>query len=116
MIKLISKGKYRLVGTKDRKILLYLNKQGYHWGYAPEIGPLLTFSKHPHEQSYTLSQGDYKLYDVEDEPKLVDLEHLELSVGPGKWQGYLLLTGLPRARKIRSRIEPTEELITKERR
>jgi hypothetical protein len=113
MIKLITKGKYRLVGTKDRKIILYLDGQGYHWGYAPKIGNLLTFSKHPHTESYLLAQGKYKIYDVTDEPKLIDLEHLELAVSPGQWQGYLLLTGLPKANKIRSRIEPTEEVISK---
>lgn len=113
MIKLITKGSYRLVGTKDRKIMLYLDDQGYHWGYAPKIGNLLTFSKHPHTESYLLAQGKYKLYDVKYEPRLVDLQHLELSVGPRRWQGYLLLTELPHARKIRSRIEPTEEVISK---
>jgi hypothetical protein len=39
---------------------------------------------------------------------------LELSVGGGQWQGYLLLTGLPTAKKIRSRIEPTDEIIAKQ--
>ena len=93
--------------------MLYLDDQGYHWGYAPQIGQLLTFSKHPHAESYRLAQGNYRLYEVKDEPKLVDLEHLELSITKGVWQGYLLLTGLPKARKIRSRIEPTAEVISK---
>ncbi len=112
MIKLINKGDYKLIGTADRKIILYLDGQGYHWGYAPTIGNLLTFSKHPHKESYVLATGKYKIYEVEDEPKLVDLEHLELSLGSNQWQGYLLLTGLPKARKIRSRIEPTNEVIS----
>lgn len=113
MIKLITKGDYQLVGTKDRKIILYLGDQGYHWGYAPKIGNLLTFSKHPHQPSYMLAEGKYKLYEVKHEPALVDLQHLELSLGSHKWQGYLLLTELPHARKLRSRIEPTEEVISK---
>jgi hypothetical protein len=114
MIKLITKGKYQLVGTRDRKITLFLDGQGYHWSFAPRIGELLTFSKKLHKQRYLLAQGDYRIYGVKDEPKLVDLQHLELSVGGGQWQGYLLLTGLPTAKKIRSRIEPTDEIIAKQ--
>lgn len=113
MIKLIQQGRYKLVATKDRKYMLFLGRQGYHWAYAPAIGQLLTFSKHQHEQSYFICDGKYKLYDVENEPKLIDLQHLELETGKNRWQGYLLLTGLPTGRKIRSRIEPTEEVISK---
>lgn len=113
MIKLLTKGNYRIVGTRDHKHLLYLGEQGYHWNYAPRIGELLTFSKHPHRQSSLVAEGRYRIYSVKDEPKLVDLKHLELSVGADKWQGYLLLTGLPTNKKIRGRIIPTDELITK---
>lgn len=112
MIKLITKGNYKLVGTIDHKMLLYLDEQGYHWHYAPKIGQLLTFSKHPHIQRNLIAKGKYRLYEVRDEPKLIDLKHLELSLGKGAWQGYLLLTGLPNEKKIRSRIEPTQEVIT----
>lgn len=55
---------------------------------------------------------DYRIYKVKNEPKLIDLLHLELSVGKNKWQGYLLLTGLPTKNKIRSRIVPSEEIIS----
>lgn len=111
MIKLLQKGTYRIVGTKDHKIMLYLDEQGYLWTYAPRIGELLTFSKHPHMQNYILNQGEYRLYDVNKEPELVDLQHLELSVNSG-WQGYLILTRLPTTRKLRSRIEATDEVIS----
>lgn len=116
MIKLVKKGKYKLVGTPDHKIILFLDEQGYHWGHAKRIGLLLTFSKHAHRLSYLLTQGEYKMYDVKNETQLVDLYHLELSLGRGRRQGYLLLTGLPTSKKIRSRIVPTAELIPKERR
>ncbi len=59
-----------------------------------------------------LSLGDYCLYDVEDEPALSDLPHLELEVGKDSWQSYLLLTGLPDDHKKRGRIVPTKEYIT----
>lgn len=111
MITLITKGDYRLIGTKDKKRMLYLGDQGYLWGYAKGIGDLFTLSKHTHVQEYLLAQGAYRIYAVKDEPKLVDLRHLELEIRPGVWQGYLLLTGLPTPKKIRSRIIPTDEVI-----
>lgn len=112
MIKLLQKGKYRLVATKDHKRLLYLGTQGYQWVYAEHIGDLLVFSKHAHKFNYLLSAGEYRIYKVKNEPKLVDLEHLELQIGQRSWQGYLLLTGLPTRSKLRSRIEPTGEVIS----
>lgn len=112
MIKQIKRGTYRLVATKDHKRMLYLDGQGYQWAYAEHIGDLLAFSKHPHTFNYLLAVGAYAIYRVADEPKFVDLDHLELEVGQGKWQGYLLLTGLPTRSKIRSRIEATREVIT----
>jgi len=60
-----------------------------------------------------LSLGQFRLYDVKDEPKLTDLIHLELFVGGGLWQGYLLPTGLPTDKDKRNRIIPTDELITR---
>lgn len=113
MIKLLQKGRYKIVQTRDHNTILYLEEQGYHLDYAPRIGDLLTFSKHTHRLSYTLAQGVYKLYQVKNEPKLIDLRHLELSLGKGQWQGYVLLTGLPTSQKLRSRIEPTQEVISK---
>ena len=112
MIQLTSQGHYRLMGMRGGGRLLTLGNQGYHWNYARGIGEILTFCKHPHKELYTLSQGGYKIYAVRDEPHLIDLQHLELGLGNGRWQGYLLLTGLPTRRKIRSRIVPTAEVIS----
>lgn len=112
MIKLLKTGKYKLVATKDHKRMLYLDGQGYRWVYAEHIGDLFVFSKHKHAFGYMLASGEYRLYKVKDEPKLVDLVHLELALGDGAWQGYLLLTGLPTAKKLRSRVEPTREVIS----
>lgn len=113
MIKLLHQGFYKIIGTTGHHLMLYLGSQSYHWGYAQGIGDILTYSKVNHKKRYTLAQGKYKLFRVKDEPKFIDLKHLELSLGAGKWQGYLLLTGLPNYQKIRSRIEATDELITK---
>ena len=99
--------------AKDGNRILYLGPQGYLWKQAQGIGELLLFSKHPHEMNYVMSYGVYRLYQVRDEPRLVDLQHLELKAGQRKWQGYLLPTGLPRASKIISRVIATGEVITK---
>ena len=111
MIKLIQKGKYKLLVTKEGKTMLYLGEQGYLWSFAKNIGYLLSFSKHPHHPQYLLAQGDYRMYEIRNEPRYVDLVHLELSVDAKTRQGYLLLTGLPNSKKIRSRIIPTDEDI-----
>lgn len=112
MINLIKIGRYCLVGTKDKKRMLSLDDDDYLWAYAKGIGEILTLAKQPHKTEYILARGDYRIYDVKDEPKYVDLRHLELSVGPNEWQGYLLLTGLPRLGKIRSRMVPTDEVVS----
>jgi hypothetical protein len=113
MIKLLKLGKYRLVVAKDGNRILYLGTQGYLWKQTKNIGELLLFSKHPHRQDYVMSDGTYRLYQIKDEPNFVDLQHLELKAGPNRWQGYLLLTGLPTPKRIRRRIVPTQEVITK---
>lgn len=112
MIKIIEQGQYSIVRTKDHKTLLYLGEKGYVRSYAPKIGELLTFSKRERKTDYVIARGNYRIYSVKDDPNLVDLEHLELSLGRGRWQGYLLLTGLPTSRKLRRRIVPTDEVIT----
>jgi len=111
MITLLSQGHYRLSGMRAGGKILHLDEQGYHWNYAKGIGELLTFCKHPHKTQYLLSQGGYKLFTVRGEPAFIDLQHLELSLGNARWQGYLLLTGLPTRRKLRSRIIATHEVI-----
>lgn len=112
MIKLLKKGIYRLISAKDREKILYLGNQGYLWSHAKDIGELLTFSKHPHKLSYAIAEGKYRIYAVKNEPHYVDLQHLELSIKSGVWQGFLLLTGLPTRNKMRSRIVPTDEVIS----
>lgn len=111
MIKLIKEGIYHLKETKDQTKILSLDHQTFAWVNAAAIGEILVTTHKSHETDTILSIGEYKLYKVKDEPKLTDLEHLELSVGEGKWQGYLLPTGLPDNQDIRNRIIPTEQLI-----
>ncbi len=117
MVDLLSSGKYRLLETKaDTKILILSPEKGetltFAWIIAEDIGEILVTSRKDHEVQCVLSMGEYRLYDVEDDPDLVDLNHLELYVGNDVWQGYLLTTGLPTETDTRNRIIPTDEVIT----
>lgn len=112
MISLEKTGHYTLIETKHANKVLYLNNDMYAWVKPAEIGEILVASHKVHKTDYILSMGNYNLYKVEDEPDLSDHIHLELEVGMGTWQGYLLLTGLPSNTHKRGRIIPTNETIT----
>lgn len=112
MIKTLKKGIYQLLETKNQtKILILDDKQIYAWIYALDIGEILVNSSKKHIKDVVLALGKYCLFDVKDENKLTDMQHLELEVGKNKWQGYLLLTGLPTGKDKRNRIIPTDQLI-----
>jgi hypothetical protein len=114
MIKLLQSGVYQLIETKTQiKILILDKKNTYAWIYAEEIGEILVASHNPHKADHILAIGKYRLYLVEDEPHLADTLHLELYIGEGLWQGYLLITGLPDEEKKRSQIIPTHELVSR---
>lgn len=114
MITLQQQGAYRLIETEGHtKILVLDNKKTYAWVVAGDIGEILVTSHKTHKVDHMLAAGNYRLYKVKDEERFTDLVHLELFVGGGLWQGYLLPTGLPTAEKIRNRIIPTKEVITK---
>lgn len=113
MIKLIREGNYKLIETKGQTKILTLNNDVFAWVNAKDIGEILITTHKEHKTDCVLAIGSYRIYNVKDEPKLADLTHLELYVGNGEWQGYLLLTGLPTDSKKRNRIIPTKEIITK---
>ena len=114
MIKLVQSGIYQLIETKGQIKILTLDKVFiYAWVYAEEIGEILITSHNPHKTDHLLAVGKYRLYEVEEELQLTDTLHLELLVGEGIWQGYLLITGLPDDEKKRSRIIPTHELVSR---
>lgn len=112
MIRLIGQGNFQLYKTKHKTKVLVLDNEKYAWVDAEKIGEILVPSDTTHGKSSILSLGKFRLYDVRDEAKLTDLVHLELFVGEGVWQGYLLPTGLPK-KKNKNRIIPTRETITK---
>jgi hypothetical protein len=113
MIQLLDQGNYHLVETKGHTKVLTLNKKKlFAWFNAKDIGDLLVASRTPHIAEKILAVGKYRLYDVKNEKTFTDLQHLELCVGNGLWQGYLLTSGLPKRDKRKSRIIPTKEIIT----
>ncbi|MDL2341669.1 MAG: hypothetical protein QFB87_01145 [Patescibacteria group bacterium] len=112
MILPLRNGQYKLIETKHNTKVLYLDNNIYAWVEPASIGEILVVSHKIHHTDYVLSMGQYKLYDVIDEPELSDQMHLELEVGAKQWQGYLLLTGLPDSHHLRARIIPTAETIT----
>ena len=113
MIKLIKKGKYSLIETRNDVKVLKLDKKTYVWIFTKSIGEMLVTTHRGHKTDQKLSKGEYRIYKVKNEQNLVDQLHLELAIGEGDWQGYLLPTGFPKDKKSRSRIIPTDELVTK---
>lgn len=112
MIKLLQQGTYRLIETKRQIKILSLDRGVFAWITAGKLGEILVASHNLHKADHVLASGRYRIYEVKDEPNITDLVHLELLVGDGKWQGYLLPTGLPNGKR-RRRIVPTNEVITK---
>lgn len=112
MITVLETGLYTLIETKDHVKILTLDDKVYAWVVAENIGEILVSSHNPHKADHILATGAYRLYQVDGEPELADLQHLELNVGERLWQGYLLLTGLPSEEKKRSRIIPTLEVVS----
>lgn len=114
MIKVLQEGTYTLIETKKQTKMLTLDKkQTFAWVTALDIGEILVASRNAHKAYCILSIGRYRMYEVKDDIHFIDLVHLELLVGNGVWQGYLLPTGLPTIEKKRNRIIPTDETITK---
>ena len=112
MITLLLSGAYKLMETKGQTKILYLDDTVYAWVQPADIGEILVASHKRHVTDTLLAAGEYRLYDVRNDPQFSTHEHLELEVGPGIWQGYLLLTGLPTKYKKRRRIVPTNETIS----
>lgn len=113
MIKKIQEGIYKLIETRRYIKILQLDENVFAWITAKDIGEILVSSHNPHVTDHVLAIGPYIIYNVIKEPKLTDLVHLELFVGNGLWQGYMLPINLPTDKKSRSRIIPTKEIITK---
>ena len=112
MITLLRSGRYKLIQTKRLIKIIYLDSDVYAWVKFENIGEILVYAQKNHTTNAILASGEYRIYDVVDEPHIADIQHLELEIGDGKWQRYILLTGLPDQHKRRARIIPTHELIS----
>jgi len=113
MITVLQRGTYTLFETKQHTNILTLDTNDtYAWIHIHNDGEILVTSYIWHTIDHKLSVGSYRLYKVKDEKGLTDQIHLELSIGQGLWQGYLLPYGLPTDKKKRNKIIPTSELIT----
>lgn len=112
MIRITRKGIYKLIETKNHIKILFLDNDIYAWPSTKMYGEMLVTSHRLHKTDSVLSTGRYFIYSVKHEPNFSDHVHLELEVGPHRWQGYLLLTGLPDDHKSRCRIIPTLETIS----
>jgi hypothetical protein len=112
MITLMKQGNYELSESAHTTKLLTLDTTSFAWINAKDIGEILAKTARKPDAASRLALGTYRIYKVKDEPEFTDLPHLELSVGSGLWQGYLLPTGLPNGAKKRSRIIPSKEIIT----
>lgn len=112
MIKLIKSGRYKLIRTKHYVKILYLDKDAFAWIEPPKIHELLVTTHRQHKTDCLLSVGRYNLYDLKDDQRFSSHLRLELEVGEGQWQGYLLLNGLPTDQKIRCGIIPAHDVVT----
>src|SRR5579859_5033677 len=96
MISVLRRDEYRLIETKGQtKILILENIETFAWINVGEIGEILVTTHKMHSDDYILAIGNYRLYDVLYDNKFTNGLHLELYVGEGIWQGYILPTGLP---------------------
>ena len=112
MIKVLKSGKYQLVETSQQIKVLYLDETPYIWLYIPGIGHVIEMTHNPHRAEHILAQGSYRIYDVKGEERFSRHKHLELFIGDGAWQGYLILTDLPSETRKRVRIVATNEVVS----
>ena len=112
MKRLIKQGYYKLLETKKNTKVILLSDGGiFAWVDSPRIGEILIRFRKKFTLQNVLAIGKYRLFDIKNEPKLVDLQHLELEIGLRRWQGYLLPRGLPTTKDKKHRIIPTNELV-----
>lgn len=114
MLQVTGSGTYKLIETKDNiKILFIDDKNAYSWKNANCSGDLVYLKLDTDKICCFLSVGNWRLYEIKDEPGLTNGNHFELNVGKGKWQGYLLPKGFPTPLNKRAHISQTSEIITK---
>jgi hypothetical protein len=113
MITVLSTGTYQLYKKDPLRILTLNGKKKFLWEKSRDATGQLRFWT-PQDNIEELSaSGAFRLYDVKKETDLTDGMHLELFVGEGDWEGYLLKDKLPNAKRKECDIVKTDECITK---
>lgn len=110
MLKMVQRGDYKLFDAKENKKVLLIDDMPFVWENAVLRKDLSPDSEH---DKTILASGKYRLYEVANEPGFSDMFHLELSVGCGNWQGWLLNNSLPVNKDNHTNTAPTKEIITK---
>lgn len=109
MIRLIQWGNYRLAMIAEGNAFISIDDDAY--SLYPDY-KTLELSDADIDAALTLHHGDYRLYDVYDEPQLAETIHLELEDEDGYIKSYLLPRGLPENSKRRVRQLTTAQQIT----
>ena len=71
------------------------NKDGCMWISDGLNCDRLMYTGKQKAARFVISEGVYRIYEVLNEKKLSQGVHMELLVGKGKWQGFILSGGLP---------------------
>lgn len=114
MIRLIRWGEYRLAIIAEGSTIIAIDDDVY--SVFPEQATLEIYDKLasyiPAASALTLHQGNYRVFDVYDEPQLTETIHLELEDEDGYVKSYLLPRGWPNESLRRVRQIPTAQQIT----
>ncbi len=99
MIKIVGRGEYSKTKVLDGKIIISIVNTD-----KPAKKTIYTLNS-PSNSEIFPAFGKYRIYQVEDEVKLLNGSHIELLLARGRWQGYLLSKD--------DLLVPTNELITR---
>lgn len=113
MIRLIQWGEYRLAIIAEGNTIIAIDNHVY--SLFPDHATLEFYDNQLPSlvvSALTLHRGNYRVFDVYDEPQLTETIHLELEDEDGYVKSYLLPRGLPHQNMRRARQIPTVQQIT----
>lgn len=113
MITVLQTGTYQLYKQDSTRLLTLNGKKRYLWQKNHGPTEYLTLLPRQERTAELSASGAFRLYDVKKETNLTDGMHLELFVGEGCWERYLLPDKLPNVKAKVSDIVKTDECITK---
>ncbi len=115
MITVMSRGTHWLTSAP---VLLMLrdeqeSEKVYRFFLTDGQGKITFITKSEFSFTKDVITGKYRKYEVKNEQSFKNGVYLELSVGMGKWNCYILPTGLPNKNSPEKSILVTKECITK---